>query len=752
MRTLLIFPPQGHFTQPYLALPSLQAYMKQEGFPDTHVMDANIEAYDWLLEPQQLRRALEALRASDLLQSLEASDSLDFTQMMQYRALTQAELVGDWVVEEIESAKQVMRDGEQFYDRDAYTRAARIMEHGMAIISAKYFPTHFSAHGFSMRHSLQRTDDLIAGAQDEAGNPFLDFFREVTMPKIKELDPDLIGMSMTFGSQAIPSLALAAMIKEWKPEVHITVGGGLLAYVGHKLAKRPEVFDLIDTMVLLEGERPLVRIAEAVRDGKDLYGIENVIHRDVDGMVHIAPEADPLRIDELPAPDFSGLPLERYFSPEFIVPLAITRGCYWGKCVFCTLHEVIGPGYRGRSIDKVIEDIRMLSEKHGAKRFYFPIEDLPPNMVRKLPRAILDAGLEIEWWCDAKLEPEVFTDEVCRELAESGCKRLAFGYESASKRVLDLMCKGSDPVEGMDVIKRVRKAGISVTLYVMVGFPTETEEEAQLTLETLMANIDLIEEVSMRVFYLDYKSEVFKQAAKFGIDEVYHEEGADLQVYYDFHSTVGMSRLEARRKYLEMLKLVKSNLPVFHNQNLLYHELKSHYFLYLAKEGSVERLLEGPFAPVIPPTLEDSMKLRLASGLRFLESHFDRDVVDAAMERATDKLTLPRYQFDLITGKELEEMQGSNPSVPAQPSVLVLQEGTGEIACLAPASRDFLQTLDGTHTCAEILSGLPEAHRADAHDFLEQTLQFGLLTTPEGINDDRQESKEGRRSKTAGTV
>lgn len=727
MKTLLIFPPQGHFTQPFLALPSLQAFMKQEGFPDTHIMDANIEAYDWLLSKERLQQAAEAVSANGRLAELEAKDSFDYNDMMEYRSYLQSELVGEWVADNVEDAKSVMRDPERFYERETYTWAGKVMEHGMALTSSRYFPTHLSAHGFSMKYSLQKSDDIIAGAFDEETNPYLDFFREVTMPKIKEMNPDLIGFSVTFGSQAIPSLALAAMIKEWKPEVHITWGGGLMAYLAHKLSNRTEIFDTVDSMVVLEGERPLKAIAEAVRDGKDLYGIANVIYRDDEGMVHISKEQDPLSIDTLPAPDFDGLPLNKYFTPEFIVPLSITRGCYWGKCVFCTLHEVIGPGYRGRTIQRVIDDIRSLQEKHGAKRFYFPIEDLPPNMVRKLPRAILDAGLDIEWWCDAKLEPEVFTDEVCKELADSGCKRLAFGYESASKRVLDLMCKGSDPEPGMGVIQRVHAAGISVTLYVMVGFPTETEEEAQLTMDTLLENREYFEEVSMRVFYLDFKSEIFKRYRDFAISEIVEEEGCDLQVYFDFNTSEGMTRREARSKYLDMLGELKSHLPVFQNQNLLYHELKSHYFLHLARAGNVKNLLEGPFAEVPAPELVDDAPIQMSDHLRTLESRFDRDDVDEAMERAVDGLTLPRYQFDLITGKEIEAMNRQAPIVRPRASVLVLNTKTAELASISPEGKQLLESLKSPRTVEEILADFPAPQQADVREFLQHLLQFGML-------------------------
>ncbi len=727
MRTLLVFPPQGHFTQPYLALPSLAAYLRARGFDDVHVMDANIEAYHYFLSRERLAHSLERVRSSGRLERLEAAQRLSYSDMVAYRSLTQAELGGAWAVDEIEDAKDALRDPARFFDYETYVRSARVIEHGLALISAEHHPSVFSAHGFSMRHSIQCTDEIVAGAADPAGNPFIEFFREVTLPRIRALDPDLVGISATFTSQAIPAFALAAMLKAWKPEVHVTVGGGLMAYVGSKLARRPEVFDLIDSIVLMEGERPVSMIAEAVADGRDPAHVPNVIYRDAGGQVRVNPEVEPLDIDSLPVPDFEGLPLELYFSPELIVPLAITRGCYWGKCVFCTLHEVIGPGYRGRSIEKTVEDIAALQERWGARSFYFPIEDLPPSMVRRLPDAILEAGLEIDWWCDAKLEPEVFTPRTCERLAEAGCRRLAFGYESASARLLELMCKGSEPGPGMDVIRRVHDAGISVTLYVMVGFPTETAQEAQLTLDTLLANRAYFEEASVRVFYLDERSEVFKRPRDFDIAEVFPDEQADLQVYYDFRTSSGMSRAEARRTYLEFLRELRTHLPVFRNENLLYHELKCHYFLYLVRAGGVQPLLEGAFSERERRVRGRSERPRLEPQLRFLETRFDRGEVDRAVERAHDGLCLPRYQFDLITGAVQERLEHRVPALEPSPGCAVLDPRSGELACLTPDAEKLLRSCGGERTLGEILAGHAPQEREAVMSFMDEATRAGLL-------------------------
>jgi radical SAM superfamily enzyme YgiQ (UPF0313 family) len=727
MRTLLVFPPQGHFTQPYLALPSLAAYLRAQGFDDVHLMDASIEAYEHFLEPGRLARSLERVRASGRLERLQAQPSLGYSELVAYRSLTQAELCGEWAIAGIEDAKAVLRDRERFYDVPSYLRAARCIEQALALVSAEHYPSVYSAHGFSMRHSIQRTDDIVAGAQDEQGNPFIEFFREVTLPRIQALDPDLVGISVTFTSQAIPAFTLAAMLKAWRPDIHVTMGGGLFAYVGHKLARRADVFDFVDSIVMLEGERPLARIAEAVASGGGLEGIPNIIYRDAAGQVQVNPEVEPLDIDSLPTPDFEGLPLERYLSPEFIVPLAITRGCYWGKCVFCTLHQVIGPGYRGRSLERTIEDIAALKQRWGSRYFYFPIEDLPPDMVKRLPDALLEADLDIEWWCDAKLEPKVFTPATCEKLARAGCRRLAFGYESASQRVLDLMCKGSRADEGMDVIRRVHDAGISVTLYVMVGFPTETAEEAQQTRETLLANRDVFEEASARVFYLDEKSEIFKRREEFAIDQVFPDEGADLQVYYDFTTSEGMTRSEARRTYLELVRVLRSHLPVFQERNLLYHELKSHYFLYLVRAGGVKPLLEGPFAAQAAERRRPVERPRMAPGLRFLATSFDRGEVDAAIERAHDGLCLPRYQFDLITGGVAEQLDARVPRLGRAEAYAVLDPRTGDISSLSPDGVALIGACDGKRSLANLLSEHPADQREVVLEFLEGAARGGLL-------------------------
>ena len=726
MRVALIFPPQGHFTQPYLSLPSLKAYLNQQGYDDVHQLDVNIEAYDHFLSKERLTRALERIAAAPRLEALDRKDELRFSDMERYRTFSEIALVGEEVAESIEEAKRVLRTPAEFYDYERYLWAGRTVEQALRVFSAEYAPTKLSAHGFVMRHRIESSDEILAAIDDEAENPYPEFFREHTMPELRALDPDLVGISVTFGSQVIPALALAKQIKAWKKDVHITLGGGLLAYVGEKMARRQELWSLIDSIVLLEGERPLKHLCEVVEGKRELADVTSILYRDASGEVASTTKLDPLDIGTLPTPDFDGLPLDKYLSPELVLPLAATRGCYWGKCVFCTLYTVIGPGYRGRSIEQTVEDMRILQERYGANCFYLAIEDLPPNMARAFPRAILDAGLDVSWWCDARLEHDVFDEKVCAELAEAGCKRIAFGYESASERVLERMCKGIDPEESLKLIRRVHEAGISVTLYTMIGFPTETREEAERTLKTVLANQEYIQEISARVFYLDETSEVFRRREEFDIVEVFPDPTADLQVYYDFRTSSGMTRPEARQVYLDFTRALRSSFPVFTNENMLYHELKGHYFLYLVRHGSWDALRRNVLDPAKARQHEESAPRR-RERLVELSLRYDRTQLDEIVNSIDSATLRPRYQSDLLDQEDRERFDRDLEPVPPSESTLVYNPHTGEIRCLSPAAAHLLTRCDGSRSVAQVIEVFPEEVRADARQAIDEISEAGLL-------------------------
>src|SRR5690606_18823837 len=112
-----------------------------------------------------------------------------------------------------------------------------------------------------------RSAEVLAATRDEEENPFIAFFRERVLPRLVARRPRVLGLSIIYGSQLVPALTLARLVKEALPECHVTAGGGFLAYIGHKLMTAPGIDACLDSLVFHEGEAPLLALCEALREG-----------------------------------------------------------------------------------------------------------------------------------------------------------------------------------------------------------------------------------------------------------------------------------------------------------------------------------------------------------------------------------------------------------------------------------------------------------------------------------------------------
>ena len=82
----------------------------------------------------------------------------------------------------------MLRDPDAFYDYERYLWAGRTVEQALRLFSAEYAPTKVTAHGFVMRYRVESSADIIAATQDEEQNPYIEFFREHTLPQLQELE------------------------------------------------------------------------------------------------------------------------------------------------------------------------------------------------------------------------------------------------------------------------------------------------------------------------------------------------------------------------------------------------------------------------------------------------------------------------------------------------------------------------------------------------------------------------------------
>lgn len=199
----------------------------------------------------------------------------------------------------------------------------------------------------------------------------------------------------------------------------------------------------------------------------------------------------------------------------------MAHGCKWGRCAFCS-HHLTYEGYRASAISQVLDDLEHLVDRHGAEYISFSDEYLTPAQLDGLSSGLLERRFALRWSTFARPEPRFRDRDFMARLYAAGCRVLMFGLESASQRVLNTMRKGTAVQNFRPILEVCKDAGIAVRLDFMVGFPGETEEEAEATYSLIRQNRDVIDtpfsSYSVAVFELRSGIPIWEHPERLGCD------------------------------------------------------------------------------------------------------------------------------------------------------------------------------------------------------------------------------------------
>ena len=390
--------------------------------------------------------------------------------------------------------------------------------------------------------------------------------------EVLALKPDCVGISMIFSEQLPVGAALGRYLRQ-QAKLKVFMGGScLIEGAEHFMKWYPEAADAI---IAGDGEKPLLQLLS--NDGIP-KGIAGAVYREAGEVVKESPvfEKD---VDQFGIPDFGELDLHGYFSPEPVVPLLLSRGCYWRKCTFCVHYFSAGDTYRVRSLDSIIEALQHFADK-GLHNFAFVDEMIAPGQFIRLAEAIKEAELGITYYAYSKPN-KTFTPAVLKEIAESGCKFLLWGLESGNQRILDLMGKGTVVEDIADVMKNAHAVGIANHVFVISGFPTETHQEFADTLNFLNNNRDYIYAINSGPFGLDAGSPISQNPEKFGIMESWVHAQTPLGGHLAYRCSSGVTMEEAWKNWVKAVPFFRpfhphANLAAYYRDHalLIYKHLR----------------------------------------------------------------------------------------------------------------------------------------------------------------------------------
>jgi len=554
MKVVLIFPPQWDVTIPYLALPSLTAYLRQHGH-EVVQRDLNIETYNLFLGERFLTRI--AGRVRERIRALESGGQLEGDQLKEYRELCQADMIADHTLEHIEGSVSAFRRDEDFTFGNVL-ESREMVSNACHLISAACHPASFTFLSFKPDY-YRSGRDIRRAVLDEKQNAFREAFREYFLDSLMAEKADLVGISITAYEQLIPGITLASLIRERDSEVHITIGGFVFTTHLDMLLREKDLFDFFSSVVIHEGELPLLRLVEALEGRRGFETISNFAYLDGDE-VRVNPRQETVDLNTLSTPVYDGLPLEDYDLPGSVLPVSSGRGCYWGKCAFCS--DVCGADEsRNRDMHLVVEDIARLREKHGVTMFFLADSCVHPARLSVFAERLLETGLEVGWMAQTRTESG-FTPELCQLLAKSGCHDLFWGVESASDRMLKAMRKGTTRKWVEAALRNSKEAGIRNHIYILVGFPSEEWIDIQETLSFLIDGKDIIGSVEVNEFDLLLNSPAAFNPERYHITSV-ESDREEIGGSYKYVVDKGLSQEEGRQAKLYLKRELAKIYPPY---------------------------------------------------------------------------------------------------------------------------------------------------------------------------------------------
>lgn len=507
--TLLVFPPVWTPVTPYLALPSLSAYLRAKGL-SIRQYDASLDFFlDHLLAEPTLEALLErACRAAEAREvqgggGIRSADEDLLRNKDVWR-------------EKIRSAGRfisVLRSKEAFYDPSSCVAAQEGIYSLLRMASAAFHPVSFTFNTFS-NPAIKDFEDLLRHCGDPKSNPFIPFYIERFPSLIDGLRPGLIGISITTGNQMVGGLTLALFLRENYPSIHVTLGGRHMLRLGESMRENPSYFGrFCNSLATGDGERPLECLIGSLSSEGDLKAVPGLVLCEAGRVVECAPE-EHVPMSEIPAPDFTDLPLSKYLSPTPIVPFRLSEGCYWGKCTFCSRYDTrrfatISPAEAAARIEQV-------HRRFSVSCFAINDDCLTPPYLEAFCRelAARDLGLSISLWCKPVGQ---FTPARMELLARAGVRLIRWGVETGHPRILKLMNKGTDLGDTVRVLSDSSRMGIWNHATMILGFPTETVEEAKETIGFLEGKLDAIHSSILFRFSLLTHSYIMKNPDLFSI-------------------------------------------------------------------------------------------------------------------------------------------------------------------------------------------------------------------------------------------
>ncbi len=300
-------------------------------------------------------------------------------------------------------------------------------------------------------------------------------------------NPDILGITC-FTRIAPLAFNVAKISKQVLPHCFIVLGGP------HPTADPVNTCNIegVDGVVLGEGELTFRDLVSIIEQGGDKHVVKGMVWKNNGKIIKNSPRDLLRNLDELQYPAYHLFPdfkLRLEIDAHGILthrhpymPVFSSRGCPF-KCIYC--HRIFQKVWRPRSPTNVVDEIEFLHGKYGIQEIHFEDDNFNFDIDRakQICDEVVDRGLDISMKFPNGIRADYVDEELIIKLKKAGCYGISIGVETASPRIMRLIKKNLDLKKVKQTVDLAVKHDIQVRGFFMLGFPTETKEDMQLTID-----------------------------------------------------------------------------------------------------------------------------------------------------------------------------------------------------------------------------------------------------------------------------
>lgn len=302
--------------------------------------------------------------------------------------------------------------------------------------------------------------------------------------------PLCVALSSMTGTQIFYALEISRLMKEGYPDIPVVWGGMHATLMAEQTLKHP----YIDFVIKGEGELAFRNLVREFAGGRHFERVAGLGWKKQDGAFRINPEGPPLDINNLPPIPYGLLDIEDYTAPtqylypgvRRLLPFEGSRGCPF-RCAFCS-EPALTRTYRMMAPERLYEQTLELVQRYNLNHIVFYDEEFFANAHWATRIARLING-QYSWNVQSRADDMLKVD--LKEMERCGMLVVAPGLESGSNRILKFIKKQAMAEQSIAANRKLAETSIFAQYNFMMGFPGETLEELN---ETVDLALRLMEE------------------------------------------------------------------------------------------------------------------------------------------------------------------------------------------------------------------------------------------------------------------